>query len=141
MANKTFETSNSNRHFDLLLSVFIRPFALLLFEEAEGWQRAKMSLEEPKQKKMKLKQEEEEERERHHDGGDDGDEEYELGAEEADKKDQSTLLMRNDAGEAYCELSNKRRLTVRKYKGTVFVDLREVCCTTFCVGKFLVALL
>lgn len=38
----------------------------------------------------------------------------------------NTTLERNDDGDAFVELSPKRRCTVRQWKGKVLVDIREV---------------
>ena len=34
---------------------------------------------------------------------------------------------RNEHGESFCELSKTRRLTVRKFKSSILIDVREVC--------------
>lgn len=71
------------------------------------------SMEEPKLKKAKTEVKEEHDEE-------DGDSEAEQGDEEA------VQMQQNENGESFCELSRTRRLTVRKFKSAVLVDIREV---------------
>jgi len=49
--------------------------------------------------------------------------------EDDDEEEETTTTptLRNDEGNAYFELSAKRRVTVRKWRGNVLVDIREVC--------------
>ena len=63
---------------------------------------ATLETEEPEAKKQKIKQEDEEEEE------------------------ETVEAKLNENGEAYFELSNLRRVTVRKFKGTTLIDIREV---------------
>jgi hypothetical protein len=66
-----------------------------------------MSLEEPEPKKMKVIAEEAE----HHEDPEDTAE---------------VLAQRNDSNEIFFVLSPKRHVTIRKFKGTTLVDIREV---------------
>jgi hypothetical protein len=79
-------------------------------------QAAMKSKEEPKAKRPKLGDEEVKEED------DDDDEEKETPSTNTT----TTTLERNDDGDAYIELSPKRRCTVRQWKGKVLVDIREV---------------
>lgn len=74
------------------------------------------SKEEPKAKRPKLSDDKEAEEEQ-----DDEEEE-----ETPSTNITTTTLERNDDGDAYIELSSKRRCTVRQWKGKVLVDIREV---------------
>ena len=55
-----------------------------------------------------------------------GDEEAEFSADE--DGDEKVVAQKNDSGEAYFDLNEKgtRRCTVRTFKGSVLVDIREV---------------
>ena len=64
--------------------------------------------EEPAAKRLKVQDEEEEQEEE----------------EETTPTKRPTL--RNDEGDAYFELSSKRRCIVREWKGAILVDIREV---------------
>jgi hypothetical protein len=67
-----------------------------------------MSCEEPQPKKLKIKNEEH----------DDGCQDEEENASPAPSKD--------DNGNSYFELSAKRRVSVRSFKGITLIDIREV---------------
>lgn len=48
--------------------------------------------------------------------------------QEVDEKEENgteTTMKKNEEGEPYFELTDKRRLTVRRFKGKVLVDIRE----------------
>jgi hypothetical protein len=77
-------------------------------------------MEEPKPKKAKTAVKEEYDDE----GGDDDGGQFK---EEDEEEDEEQLQMqRNENGESFCDLSRTRRLTVRKFKSAVLVDIREV---------------
>eukprot|EP00523_Entomoneis_sp_CCMP467_P010172 CAMPEP_0168732154 /NCGR_PEP_ID=MMETSP0724-20121128/7629_1 /TAXON_ID=265536 /ORGANISM="Amphiprora sp., Strain CCMP467" /LENGTH=128 /DNA_ID=CAMNT_0008779173 /DNA_START=31 /DNA_END=417 /DNA_ORIENTATION=+ len=83
------------------------------------------SLEEPKPKKQRVEEEE--------DDDDDDEEKNEVGKsepadeddEEEENEEQEVAALRNGDGEAYFELSPKRRATVREFRGKSLVDIRE----------------
>lgn len=75
------------------------------------------AMEEPKPKKAKTAVKEEEEEEHDKEGEEEQDEDG--------KKDQ-VKMQQNENGESFCELSRTRRLTVRKFKSAILVDIREV---------------
>lgn len=56
----------------------------------------------------------------------DDEEESDVKQEEEEGDDEVAEMQRNEAGDAYLELSNKRRITVRTFKSKVLVDIREV---------------
>ena len=61
----------------------------------------------------------------------------------ADGEEEKVDVKQNDGGESYFEISRTRRVTVRKYKGKVMVDIREVsasvvrkCFGNSCLSRF-----
>lgn len=61
----------------------------------------------------------------------------------ADGEEEKVAVKQNDGGESYFEISRTRRVTVRKYKGKVMVDIREVsasvvrkCFGNSCLSRF-----
>ena len=46
--------------------------------------------------------------------------------QEVSHHDEKTAAKQNEEGDTYFELSKKRRLTIRSYRGKTLVDLREV---------------
>jgi hypothetical protein len=82
-------------------------------------QLATMSLEQRKRQKVEKAQDASAEDDEKHVGG---------AEDEMDRKNdgQDVELQRNSDGDAFFELSSSRRISVRKFKGTTLVDIREV---------------
>jgi Transcriptional Coactivator p15 (PC4) len=85
-----------------------------------------MSTEEPKQKKVKVETLA-----------------AAAAAEDDDRNGTPSAAQRNETGEAFFELSNMRRVTVREFKGHTLIDIREVRCIGcwlcyFCTCQFCV---
>jgi len=90
-----------------------------------------MPKKEPKAKRVKREdtdeeeeEEEQEEEEVAHDEDDEDDDDDE--EEEKDAKGKAKGLKKNESGEQFVDLSGKKRLTVRKFKNSILIDIREV---------------
>jgi hypothetical protein len=79
-----------------------------LYSTLNQTDRQNMSLEQPKPKKQKVAFASDEDKEKQEDGN------------------VEVNVQHNEEGEAFFELSRARRLSLRKYKGTLLVDIREV---------------
>lgn len=76
-----------------------------------------MSEEEPKAKKAKTEEEEKEKRE-------EKEEKHE--EEDVDEKVESKPAANGDKKESLFDISSTRRVSVRKFKGKTYIDIREV---------------
>ena len=55
----------------------------------------------------------------------DSDEAQEVEKDEKEEEQDASKMKKNEEGEPYFELTDKRRVTVRRFKGKVLVDIRE----------------